>query len=88
VMSADMPELVILMLIVSIGTFLYMMKAFYLIFLKPCSEEQLREYREVKISKYHIFSLGLLVLLCIVLGLYPDMVLNRLYLLGEEIAIE
>ncbi|HIQ32351.1 MAG TPA: energy conserving hydrogenase EhbF [Methanothermococcus okinawensis] len=88
VMSADMPELVILMLIVSIGTFLYMMKAFYLIFLKPCSEEQLREYREVRISKYHIFSLGLLVLLCIVLGLYPDMVLDRLLPLGEEIAIE
>ncbi|AXI25179.1 hydrogenase subunit F [Methanofervidicoccus sp. A16] len=87
VMGANIPELVVLMLIVSIGTFLYMMKAFYLIFLKPCGEEQLKEYRDVKISKYHIFSLGLLVVLCLILGVYPDIVLDRLYPIGEEIGI-
>ncbi|WP_131007162.1 energy conserving hydrogenase EhbF [Methanofervidicoccus abyssi] len=88
VMHANMPELVVLMLIVSIGTFLYMMKAFYLIFLKPCGEEQLKEYRNFKISKYYIFSLGLLVILCLILGIYPDIVLNRLYPIGEEIGIK
>jgi len=87
VMDANIPELVVLMLILSIGTFLYMMKAFYLIFLKPCGEEQLKEYRDVKISKYHIFSLGLLVVLCLILGIYPDVVLDRLYPIGEEIGI-
>jgi len=88
VMNANMPELAVLMLILSIGTFLYMMKAFYLIFLRPCSEEQLREFKDVKISKYYILSLGLLLVLCLFLGIYPDIVIDRLYPVVEDIGVK
>ncbi len=84
-MKANMPELTLIMIIVSIGTFVSMMKAFYLIFLKPCPDERLEEYKNIKISKYSIFSLTILTLLCILLGLYPDIVVNTIMPFAKDI---
>lgn len=86
-MKANIPELAIIMILVSIGTFVYMMKAFYLIFLKPCSEEQIEEYKNIKISKYSVFSLAILTVLCILLGIYPDIVVDRIYPFAKDIGI-
>lgn len=84
-MNANLPELAIIMILVSIGTFVSMMKAFYLIYLKPCSEEQLEEYKKVKISRYEIFSLAVLTFLCILLGIYPNLVTDYIYPFANEI---
>jgi len=84
-MEVNMPELAIVMIIVSIGTFVSMMKAFYLIYLKPCSEEQINEYKSRDVSKLAIFSLGILTFLCILLGIYPDIVVEKLYPYAYEI---
>ncbi|UXM84927.1 energy conserving hydrogenase EhbF [Methanococcus aeolicus] len=84
-MAVNMPELAIIMIFVSIGTFVSMMKAFYLIFLKPCSEEQLNEYKNTKVSKYSIFSLAILTILCVILGIYPDIVINQITPYATEI---
>jgi len=56
-----------------------------LIFLKPCSEEQIKEYTNTKISKYSIFSLAILTILCVVLGIYPDIVVNQIMPYATEI---
>lgn len=84
-MNVNMPELAIIMIIVSIGTFVSMMKAFYLIFLKPCSEEQIEEYKNIKVSKYSVFSLAVLTILCILLGIYPDIVINQITPFANDI---
>ncbi len=84
-MNVNMPELAIIMIIVSVGTFVSMMKAFYLIFLKPCSEEQIEEYKNVKVSKYSVFSLAVLTILCVLLGIYPDIVVNQIAPFANEI---
>ena len=84
-MNVNMPELAIIMIIVSIGTFVSMMKAFYLIFLKPCSEEQMEEYKNLKVSKYSVFSLAVLTILCVILGIYPDIVINQIAPFANDI---
>ena len=84
-MSVNMPELAVIMILVSVGTFVSMMKAFYLIFLKPCSEEQIEEYKNIKVSRYSIFSLAVLTILCIILGIYPDIVVTRIAPYANEI---
>ena len=84
-MAVNMPELALIMIFVSIGTFVSMMKAFYLIFLKPCSEEQLEEYKQMKLSKYSIFSLGILTILCILLGICPNLVVDYITPFAYEV---
>ena len=84
-MNVNMPELAVIMIIVSIGTFVSMMKAFYLIFLKPCSEEQMEEYKNLKVSKYSVFSLAVLTILCVILGIYPDIVINQIAPFANDI---
>ncbi|WP_048057923.1 energy conserving hydrogenase EhbF [Methanothermococcus okinawensis] len=84
-MNVNMPELAVIMILVSIGTFVSMMKAFYLIFLKPCSEERIEEYKNTKVSKYSIFSLAILTILCILLGVYPDIVINNIAPYANEL---
>ncbi|WP_456471546.1 energy conserving hydrogenase EhbF [Methanocaldococcus sp.] len=74
-MQANLPEIAIIMIFVSIGTFMSMMKAFYLIFLKPTN----RKYENIKVPKLALISLTILVFLCILLGVYPEIVTNYLW---------
>ncbi|MBG0769226.1 energy conserving hydrogenase EhbF [Methanococcus maripaludis] len=84
-MNVNMPELAIIMILVSIGTFVSMMKAFYLIYLKPCSQEQLEEYKKAKPSKYAVFSLAVLTFLCILLGIFQNLATDIIYPFANEI---
>ncbi|MBP2172319.1 energy conserving hydrogenase EhbF [Methanococcus voltae] len=80
--NANLPELTIIMIVVSIGTFVSMMKAFYMIYLKPNGlkdiEELKKDYNNPML-KYPKFSLLILTILCIVLGIFPEIVTNTLY---------
>ncbi|ADG13306.1 hypothetical protein Metin_0637 [Methanocaldococcus infernus ME] len=80
-MEANLPEIAIIMIFVSIGTFVSMMKAFYLIFLKPG-----KEVENVEVPKLALISLFILVSLCILLGLYPELVTNYLWKYAKVIS--
>lgn len=86
-MQVNMPEIAIIMIIVSIGTFVSMMKAFYLIYLKPVDEETLKEYQNKEVPKLAVFSLFVLTALCIIIGLYPDIVTNYLWDYAKELGV-
>ncbi|WP_423792453.1 energy conserving hydrogenase EhbF [Methanocaldococcus indicus] len=68
------PEIAIIMILASIGSFIYMTKAFYLIFLRPTNYE----YDKIKVPKSAIFSMIVLVILTILFGVYPDIILKYL----------
>ena len=84
-MQVNMPEVAIIMIIVSIGTFVSMMKAFYLIYLKPVDEKTLEEYQNREVPKLAVFSLFVLTALCIIIGIYPDIVVNQIAPYANEI---
>ena len=86
-MQVNMPEVAIIMIIVSIGTFVSMMKAFYLIYLKPVDEKTLEEYQNKEVPKLAVFSLFVLTALCIIIGIYPDIVINYLWDYAKELGV-
>jgi energy-converting hydrogenase B subunit F len=71
------PELAIIMILVSIVTFMTFIKIFHSIYLKPKPKNLIIE-NETKIPKSTTFTLAVLIILCIVLGLMPNLVVNGL----------
>ncbi|MCK9151444.1 energy conserving hydrogenase EhbF [Methanobacterium alcaliphilum] len=69
--SAGIPELGIIMVLLSIVTFMTFVKAFYTIYLRP--RPAALEIKNEKIPKATIISLVALLVICVVLGLFPQL---------------
>lgn len=69
-LSAGIPELGIIMILLSIVTFMTFMKAYYSIYMKP--KPRGLEIKEKKIPKATIFSMVVLLIVCVILGLFPQ----------------
>ena len=73
-LSCGYPELSILAIMVSIATFVVFVKTFYVMFLRPKPRELEVEGKDV--PRAMIFAMGILLILVIALGLFPDVVVN------------
>ena len=73
-LNCGFPELSILAIMVSIATFVVFVKTFYVMFLRPKPRELEVEGKEV--PRAMILVMGILLLLVVVLGLFPDLVVN------------
>ena len=71
-LSCGFPELSILAIMVSIATFVVFVKTFYAMFLRPKPNDLEVEGKEVPRSM--IFAMGVLLIIIILLGLFPDAV--------------
>ncbi len=73
-LNAGFPELGVLMIILSIVTFMTFVKVFYTVYLKPRPEKM--EIINGKIPQVTVFSMVLLLIVCLMLGLFPNIVTN------------
>ena len=73
-LSCGYPEISILAIMVSIATFVVFVKTFYTMFLRPKPRELKLKGREV--PRAMIFAMGILLIIVIVLGIFPDFVTN------------
>ena len=73
-LNCGFPEISILAIMVSIATFVVFVKTFYVMFLRPKPKELEVEGKEV--PRAMIFAMGILLILVIGLGLFPDVVVN------------
>ncbi|MBQ6512670.1 energy conserving hydrogenase EhbF [Methanobrevibacter sp.] len=71
-LSCGYPELSILAIMVSIATFVVFVKTFYAMFLRPKPNDL--EVGGKEIPRAMIFAMGILLIIIIVLGLFPDAV--------------
>ena len=71
-LSCGYPELSILAIMVSIATFVVFVKTYYSMFLKPKPNDLEVENREV--PRAMIFAMGVLLIIVILLGIFPDVV--------------
>lgn len=74
--NAGYPELGVLMVVLSIVTFVIFVKLFYNIYLRPKPKNI--PIVDLKIPKATIFAMVLLAIACIFIGLYPDIVVEPL----------
>lgn len=74
--SAGLPELGIIMVLLSIITFMTFMKAFYTIYLRPRPKDL--EIINEKIPRATIISMVAFLVICLVLGLFPQLVTDSL----------
>ena len=72
-LSCGYPELSILAIMASIATFVVFVKTYYSMFLKPKPNE-LEVNKEV--PKAMIFAMGILLIIIVLLGIFPDVVTN------------
>ncbi len=79
-LQSGLPELGIIMILLSIVTFMTFMKAFYTIYMRPKPAEL--EVLDNKIPKSTIISMVAFLILCIVLGLFPQIATNSLQTLA------
>ncbi|MDR3223264.1 MAG: energy conserving hydrogenase EhbF [Methanobrevibacter sp.] len=75
-LNANFPELAIIMILISIVTFMTFIKIFHAAYLKPKPKDLIVEKSLVPRSA--IFTVGVLLIICIVLGLMPDLVVKEL----------
>ncbi len=75
-MVAGIPELAVIMIILSIVTFLAFLKIAYAIFLKPKPEEL--EVSKSSVPRTSIAIMVILIIICLVIGLMPDIVVSQL----------
>ena len=68
------PEISILAIMVSIATFVVFVKTYYSMFLKPKPNDLEVENKEV--PRAMIFAMGILLIIIILLGIFPDIVIN------------
>ncbi|MBD3387803.1 MAG: energy conserving hydrogenase EhbF [Candidatus Altiarchaeales archaeon] len=68
--DAGMPEVTLVMILVSVLTFISMMKAFHLVYMRHPTQDT-REPREI--PKSYVVALIILVGLCVLLGVYPQL---------------
>lgn len=73
-LNCGYPEISILAIMVSIATFVVFLKTFYTMFLKPKPNDLEVENKEV--PKSMIFAMGVLLIIIILLGIFPDIVTN------------
>ena len=73
-LNCGFPEISILAIMVSIATFVVFVKTFYVMFLRPKPKELEVEGKEV--PRTMIFAMGVLLIIIIALGLFPDVVTN------------
>ncbi len=78
--QSGLPELGIIMILLSIVTFMTFMKAFYTIYMRPKPAEL--EIIDNKIPKSTIISLAVFLIICIVLGLFPQIATSSLQTLA------
>ena len=71
-LSCGYPEISILAIVVSIATFVVFVKTYYSMFLKPKPEDLDVEHKEV--PRAMIFAMGILLIIVIAFGVYPDVV--------------
>jgi energy-converting hydrogenase B subunit F len=74
--SAGVPELGIIMVLLSIVTFLTFVKAYYTIYLKP-KPKDLKIINE-KIPRATIITMVIFLVICLVLGLFPQLATDQL----------
>ena len=82
-LNAGIPELGIIMILLSIVTFMTFMKAFYTIYMRPKPKEL--KISDSKIPKATIFSLVVFLIICIILGLFPQIATNYLQPLANSL---
>ncbi|MEN4018637.1 MAG: energy conserving hydrogenase EhbF [Methanobacterium sp.] len=82
-LNVGIPELGIIMILLSIVTFMTFMKAFYAIYMRPKPRDL--EINSSKIPYATIFSLVVLLIVCIILGLFPQIATNYLQPLANSI---
>ncbi|MDR2829588.1 MAG: energy conserving hydrogenase EhbF [Methanobrevibacter sp.] len=73
-LNDNLPELAIIMILISIITFMTFMKAFHSIYLKPKPKNLIVE--DVRVPRSSIFAMAVLIVICIVLGIMPTLVTN------------
>ena len=74
--NAGYPELAIIAVLVSIVTFMVFVKVFHSIYLKPKPNDL--EMVHDSIPKSLMFGVGILLIICIVLGIFPELVTNTI----------
>ena len=82
-LNAGIPELGIIMILLSIVTFMTFMKAFYTIYMRPKPKDL--KISNAKIPKATIFSLVVFLIICIILGLFPQIATNYLQPLANSL---
>jgi len=73
-LSCGYPELSILAIMVSIATFVVFVKTYYTMFLKPKPNDL--ELENKSVPKAMVFAMGILLIIVILLGIFPDVVTN------------
>lgn len=82
-LNAGIPELGIIMVLLSIVTFMTFMKTFYAIYMRPKPKEL--KISDSKIPKATIFSMVVFLIVCIILGLFPQIATNYLQPLANSL---
>ncbi|MGZ7119511.1 MAG: proton-conducting transporter transmembrane domain-containing protein, partial [Methanobacterium sp.] len=82
-LNAGIPELGIIMILLSIVTFMTFMKAFYAIYMRP--KPQNLEIIHSKIPNATLFSLVVFLIICLILGLFPQIATNYLQPLANSL---
>lgn len=73
-LNAGLPELALIAIIVSIVTFFTFVKAFHTVYLQP--KPTSLKFEHSKIPAISIFAVAILLIICLVLGLFPGIVTN------------
>jgi energy-converting hydrogenase B subunit F len=81
--NAGLPELGIIMILLSIVTFMTFMKAFYTIYMRPKPSEL--EIKDINIPKATIISMVVFLSICVILGLYPTIATDYLQFLAQSL---
>lgn len=81
-LDAGMPEITAVMILVSVLTFISMMKAFHLAFLRPRDDN---EKPASNVPKTYLLALVILVGLCLVLGVYPQLATQYIEPIAREV---
>jgi len=79
-LQSGLPELGIIMILLSIVTFMTFMKAFYTIYMRPKPSDL--KVLDNKIPRSTIISMVVFLIICIVLGLFPQLATNSLQTLA------
>lgn len=82
-LDAGIPELGVIMILLSIITFMTFMKAFYAVYMRPKPREL--EIKEDGIPKATLFSLIVFLIVCIILGLFPQIATNFIQPLANSL---
>lgn len=82
--DAGLPELGIIMIVLSIVTFMTFMRAYYAIYLRPKPDDL--EIKNEKIPRITLIAMVVFLIICIVFGLFPGLATNSLQGLAVSIA--